>query len=538
MSHLKHYIFDFDSTFTQVEALDELGRISLRNSPDAARILGEIKETTNRAMAGKLSFRESLEKRLDLLNAHRDHLPELIEVLSGKISKSIARNVDFFKNNSEDIFIISNGFKDFIEPIVAPFGIPADHVFANEFIYDPDGKITGFDKANVLTENNGKAKQIGKLNLQGEIHVIGDGHTDFEIKLAGVAHKFYAFTENVHREEVASQADHVTPSFDEYLYTNRMNTVLSYPKNRIKVLLLENINPAAQDLLSDEGYTVEVHPGGMDEEELCESIRDVSVLGIRSKTQVTARVLENARKLLSVGAFCIGTNQIDLVKCMLKGVTVFNAPYSNTRSVVELAIGNMIMLIRNLPDKIMAMHKGSWQKSAARSFEIRGKRLGIVGYGNIGTQLSVLAESLGMNIFYYDLEEKLALGNATKCNSLAELLSTVDIVSLHVDGRPDNLNLISAAELKMMKEGAILINLSRGHVVDIKALSEALDTGHIAGAAIGVKLTVKEKVDQEKRSEDDIAKGIVKFLVEVYDETNETVAIATILTMVKKLDQS
>jgi D-3-phosphoglycerate dehydrogenase len=231
---------------------------------------------------------------------------------------------------------------------------------------------------------------------------------------------------------------------------------------------------------------VETYPAAMTEDELCEKIKNVSVLGIRSKTQLTAKVLENATRLMSVGAFCIGTNQIDLSAASRKGIAVFNAPFSNTRSVVELAIADMIMLIRGIFDKSTKMHKGVWDKSAKGSFEIRSKTLGLIGYGNIGTQLSVIAESLGMRVFYYDTEERLSLGNAVKCKTMKEVLENADVVSLHVDGRDSNTNLIGRREFEMMKQGVIFINLSRGHVVDIAALKENLVSEKVAGCAIDV----------------------------------------------------
>ena len=253
---------------------------------------------------------------------------------------------------------------------------------------------------------------------------------------------------------------------------NKLNTVISYPKNRINVLLLENVHPAAVELLKGEGFNVEVYHAALTEDELCEKIKNVSVLGIRSKTQVTAKVLENANRLMAIGAFCIGTNQIDLKTATKKGIAVFNAPFSNTRSVVELAIAEMIMLIRNIVDKSVKMHKGVWDKSAKGSFEVRGKSLGLIGYGSIGTQLSVIAESLGMKVLYYDTEERLSLGNAIKCKSMKEVLEQADVISLHVDGRESNTNLIGAREFDIMKKGVIFINLSRGHIVDIQALRE------------------------------------------------------------------
>ncbi|MEL6537854.1 MAG: HAD-IB family phosphatase [Bacteroidota bacterium] len=362
------FVIDFDSTFTQVEALDELAEILLAGKPERNAVVDKIQDITNQAMEGNLSFRQSLEGRLALLKAHRDHLPELIERLKGKVSPSFRRNREFFRENQDQVIILSNGFRDFIVPIVADYGISEDRVYANEFTFGEDGFITGFNPNNPLSESGGKVRVLEQLNHKGEIYVIGDGYNDYEVRKAGLAHRFYAFTENVRRNSVLSLADHEAPSLDEVLYLHKMNTVLSYPKNRIKVLLLENIHPEAERLLKEEGYQVEIHAGGMDEDELCERIQNVQILGIRSKTQVTARVLEHANRLIAIGAFCIGTNQIDLESCQQKGVAVFNAPYSNTRSVVELALAEMILLMRNLPDKVSAMHEGGWKKAACQCY--------------------------------------------------------------------------------------------------------------------------------------------------------------------------
>ncbi len=486
MKNNRNFVIDFDSTFTQVEALDVLGEISLAEHEDKEKRLEELVSLTNRGMAGELSFRESLEQRLQLLLAKERHLDELVKRLKSKVSTSFIRNKEFFRENSENIYIISNGFKEFIVPIVEEFGIKPENVFANTFKLDSEGKIIGFDKKNVLSSNNGKVEMLKSLDLKGDVYVIGDGYTDYEIKAAGLANKFYAFTENIERENVLQKADHVTPSLDEFLYLHKMNKAISYPKNRIKVLLLENVHEDAAMILKNEGYNVTTLTGALDEDELAEKIKDVSVLGIRSKTQITKKVLDSANRLISVGAFCIGTNQIDLEECLKKGIAVFNAPFSNTRSVVELAIGEIIILMRGLTDTFAEMHQGNWNKSAAGSFEIRGKKLGIVGYGNIGAQLSVVAEAIGFDVYYYDLMEKLALGNATKCNSLQELLKKVDIVSLHVDGRKENKDLIGNLEFEMMKEGVVFLNLSRGHVVDLAALKKHIESGKVKGAGVDV----------------------------------------------------
>ncbi len=447
MSTHKHFIIDFDSTFTKVEALDELCNICIPDPEQRQKTLAEIQRITDLGMEGELPLVDSLEQRLALLHANQTHIHSLISHLKGQISESFKLNKAFFETFKDDIYIISNGFKEFIVPIVAELGVKPENVFANSFVFDEAGNITGFDRNNVLTQNKGKAKQIKSLNLPGEVYVIGDGYTDWEIKEAGIADKFYAFTENVSRDSVVGKADHVTPSLDEFLYVNKLPSALSYPKNRIKVLVLEGIHEQAITMFRQEGYNVEVMAGALEEDELCAQLHDVSILCIRSKTQLTAKAIAAAPRLLAVGAFCIGTNQIDLPACTERGIIVFNAPYSNTRSVVEMAIGEIILLSRGIVEKSNRMHQGEWDKSAKGSNEIRGKKLGIIGYGNIGSQLSVLAEGLGMEVYFYDVVDKLALGNAKVCATLDELLGLADIVTLHVDGRPDNKNIMAPPNL-------------------------------------------------------------------------------------------
>jgi len=254
----------------------------------------------------------------------------------------------------------------------------------------------------------------------------------------------------------------------------------------MRALLLENIHPDAAAQLKADGYDVETASGAFSEDELIAALPGIDLLGIRSTTYVTERVLASTDQLQAIGAFCIGTNQIDLAAAAGRGVAVFNAPYSNTRSVVEIAIGSIIALARRLTDKNTAMHHGIWDKSAKGSHEVRGRSLGIVGYGNIGSQLSVLAEAFGMRVYFYDTDDKLALGNAIRCGSLAELLETAEVVSLHVDGRAGNLDMFGAAEFAAMRPRSIFMNLSRGFVVDHQALRTHIESGHIAGAAIDV----------------------------------------------------
>lgn len=273
-----------------------------------------------------------------------------------------------------------------------------------------------------------------------------------------------------------------------------MEAKTSYPKEKINVLLLENISEIAVRNFQNNGYTqVQRLSKALPEAELIEAVKNAHILGIRSKTQITPAVLKAASKLQAIGCFCIGTNQVNLNAATESGVAVFNAPYSNTRSVAELVMGAAIMLIRRIPDKSVAAHQGLWQKEAKGSYELRGKTLGIIGYGNIGSQVSVLAESLGMKVIFYDIETKLPLGNATDMKTLKDVLGNADVVTLHVPDTPQTRNMINRKNLKYLKDGAIFINYARGEVVDLDALAIAIETGQVAGAAVDVFPVEPEK---------------------------------------------
>jgi len=260
----------------------------------------------------------------------------------------------------------------------------------------------------------------------------------------------------------------------------------SHASDQKKVLLLEDIHPTAQKNFQSQGYSVERLSHSLSIDDLKEAIQDITLLGIRSKTTITKELLSEAKNLLAVGSFCIGTDQIDLQTCSDQGVAIFNAPYSNTRSVVELAIGEMVMILRRVFEKSTKIHSGVWDKRCCGAVEIRGKTLGIIGYGNIGSQLSILAESMGMQVYYYDIDSKLPLGNANQCQTMDELLAVSDVISVHISGTRENKGIIGAREFSLMKKGAIFLNLSRGHVVDIPALVEALKEEKLFGAAIDV----------------------------------------------------
>ncbi|EEY98962.1 MULTISPECIES: phosphoglycerate dehydrogenase [Vibrio] len=262
---------------------------------------------------------------------------------------------------------------------------------------------------------------------------------------------------------------------------------VSLEKDRIKILLLEGLHPSSVEVLQAAGYSnIEYHKGSLEEAELIEAIKDVHFVGIRSRSNLTEKVINAAEKLVAIGCFCIGTNQVDLNAAAKRGIPVFNAPFSNTRSVAELVLGEILLLLRGIPEKNALAHRGIWKKSADNSYEARGKRLGIIGYGHIGTQLGIIAENLGMHVYFYDIESKLSLGNATQVHTLSDLLNKCDVISLHVPETTGTKNMMGAEEFARMKPGSIFINAARGTVVDIPALCSALESGHIAGAAIDV----------------------------------------------------
>ncbi|BBR40249.1 D-3-phosphoglycerate dehydrogenase [Aeromonas veronii] len=280
-----------------------------------------------------------------------------------------------------------------------------------------------------------------------------------------------------------------------------MTAKFSLDKDKIKVLLLEGVHPNTVETFRAAGYTsVEYLKTSLSEEELIEQIRDVHFIGLRSRTQITEKVLDAANKLVAIGCFCIGTNQVELEAAQIRGIPVFNAPFSNTRSVAELVLGEILLLLRGIPEKNAKCHRGVWEKLANRSVEARGKKLGIIGYGHIGTQLGIIAESIGMKVYYYDIENKLSLGNAIQVPSMIELLNMSDVISLHVPETASTKNMIGAEQLRMMKPGAIFINAARGTVVDIDALADVIKSGHIAGAAIDVFPVEPKSNDEEFQS--------------------------------------
>ena len=320
----QYFIIDFDSTFTQVEALDELARISLKNHPDREKIYKQIEDLTNASMEGKLSFTQSLENRVKLLQANRGHLALLINHLKKKVSVSFARNTIFFKNHADEVLIVSGGFKEFITPVVTEYHIKKENIYANTFVFDEDGNIIGYDTTNPLSQEGGKVKLLKELDLKGEIFGIGDGYSDFQLKESGMIKKFFAFTENIERKSVAEKADHVTPSFDEFLYINKLPRAISYPKNRIKCLVIGKVDEDAIAQMKKEGYNIRVKDNIEDK-----YLEEAGIIFCDEEHQPSPEQLQNAGRLKAIGIFGkINSKKLAEVACE-NGIIIFDDPKHN-----------------------------------------------------------------------------------------------------------------------------------------------------------------------------------------------------------------
>jgi D-3-phosphoglycerate dehydrogenase len=322
----QYFIIDFDSTFTQVEALDELARISLKNHPDRENIYQQIEDLTNASMEGKLSFSQSLEARVKLLQANRDHLKLLITHLKKKVSTSFSRNTIFFKNHQDEVLIVSGGFKEFIIPVVTEYHIKKENIYANTFVFDQAGNIIGYDRENPLSQEGGKVKLLKELKLAGDIYGIGDGYSDFQLKESGMIKKFFAFTENIERKSVAERADHITPSFDEFLYINKLPRAISYPKNRIKCLVVGDIDEDALTQMQKEGYNIRQRET-IEEKYLDEA----GVLLCDEDNQPTPEQVQNAGRLKVIGCFGKVNRKLSEAACE-NGIIIFDDPKHNPRN--------------------------------------------------------------------------------------------------------------------------------------------------------------------------------------------------------------
>jgi D-3-phosphoglycerate dehydrogenase len=326
MTPKNYYIIDFDSTFTQVEALDEMAKISLKNHPQKEEILKQIEDYTNLAMEGKLSFTESLAARVRLLNANQDHLKQLITRLKKKVSASFSRNAEFFRNHADEVLIVSGGFKEFITPVVSQYHIKKENIYANTFVTNEDGQIIDYDHDNPLSEEGGKVKLLQGMKLEGNVYGIGDGYSDFQLRESGMIKKFFAFTENIARDSIVSRADHVTPSFDEFLYVNNLPSAISYPKNRILCLVIGDVPELSINMLKRDGFSVR-HKADFEDK----YVADVHMVLLAADERIDLEKLKRANKLKTIGH--LGkAKSLDLSACTEMGIVVFDNPRNNPRS--------------------------------------------------------------------------------------------------------------------------------------------------------------------------------------------------------------
>ncbi|TDG37174.1 phosphoserine phosphatase [Pedobacter changchengzhani] len=323
-----YYIIDFDSTFTQVEALDELARISLKDHPEREAIYKKIEDFTNLSMEGKLSFSESLAQRVKLLEANEEHLKLLIKHLKKKVSTSFSRNAAFFKKHADDVLIVSGGFKEFIIPVVSQYHIKKENIYANTFVTTGDGKIIDYDHANPLSEEGGKVKLLQYLKLEGELFGIGDGYSDFQLRESGLINKFFAFTENIARESIVAKADHVTPSFDEFLYVNNLPRAISYPKNRILCLVIGDVDPLSIALLKNDGLSIR-HKTSFEEK----YVKDVGLILLANGEKIENEKLKRAVKLKTIGYLGNSKGKLNLDSCTKMGIVIFDDAKSNPHNV-------------------------------------------------------------------------------------------------------------------------------------------------------------------------------------------------------------
>lgn len=461
------YVFDFDSTFTQVEAMEELASISLENDPEREVLIDKIKQLTDLAMEGKMPFSKSLKARIALLSAKKYHLNMLVNRLRKRVSPSFSRNKAFFKANKGRVIIISGGFKEFIIPVVKPYFIDAEQVYANTFVFDKKNNIIGADESNYLAQENGKVKLLKALKLSGKVVMVGDGYTDFQVYEAGEAHKFYAYTENISRAKVVSLAPLVAPSLDEILYQHKAPMALSYPRTRIKALLWGEATWEAEGRLKQEGYQIKKLASNVGLDTLKEAYSGSNIFLFDPQNPRLSKHLAACYQLpnqpLAAGIWGELTDNHIIDPLALKGCAVFGSAYAHTRSVAELALLYLLQLLRN---------KGE---------ELLGKRLGLLGYGHSGSLISVLAAHLGMEVYYYDVADKPALGNAKRVKQVSDIFRKCELI-VNVAGLrfKDNF-IIDEKAIRQMPQGAILVHLGYDETLVWEAAASALKAGKLGG---------------------------------------------------------
>lgn len=454
------FIIDFDSTFTQVEAMEELAAISLKNDPEKEAIIEQIKHLTDLAMDGKMPFNKSLKARIALLSAKKYHLNMLVNKLRKKVSPSFARNKEFFKKYQGRILIVSGGFKEFIAPVVKSFFIDEDCIYANTFIYDKKNNIIGSDEENPLAQEGGKVKLLKQLKLKGQVIAIGDGYTDYQMRESGMAEQFFAFTENIARERVLAKADYIAPSLDEILYKMKLPMALSYPKSRINAVLLGKETFATAPYFKLEGYNV-IKRDSLSNKALAD-LKNASIIVSSLKQEITD--LNNFPKLISLAVWGNNNQQFNANIAQQMAVPIFSSPYANTRSVVELGLGFMFQLSRQT------------------NTELRGKKIGIIGYGNAGSLMGVLAQNLGMDVLYFDEKDRAPLGNAIACKSVTDLLKKSNYVVVLQSKNAGTI--LAEKELKQMQPNASLINLSYDDSIEVQSALKLVQQKKLFGFAM------------------------------------------------------
>lgn len=505
---IKNIIFDFDSTIINGEGIELLIQAALEKMDERERTskVTRLQELTDSAMSGEISLGNALRERFALAELKQETVDSVASNILDTINPMVRETIDALQARGKQIFVFSGGFDEVVRPVTDSLGIPYRNVFANQLSFNEQGKVIGVDESNPLFLSSGKVYLAERLKNQGRLvggtAVVGDGSTDLSIRKVGVAKMFVYFAGSVMREEIRKQADFFVHRFDQllplfcsdkelkheqvHIFKSMSEDSQDAAEAPINITLFENVHQKAVEKLQQEKFDVSVLENPLPATEIPDTIKRSQVLGIRSKSEIDARTLAEFSDLLVIGAYCIGTDKIDLVAAANAGIPVFNAPYSNTRSVAELVVGEIILLMRRVFEKSCAAHSGRWLKNAKGCTEIRGKTVGIVGYGHIGSQVSVLLENLGMKVIFHDIVDKLPLGNAGKTNDLYDLLSCSDVVTLHVPDTPQTKGMIGEKEIKTMQRGSFLVNSSRGTVVDLDAVSKALNENHLAGAAIDV----------------------------------------------------
>ncbi len=500
---IQNLIFDLDSSFLTREAMEFLIEIGMEKFQAAEHQfrLDSLQSLAARTEAGEVSRGHKMNEQLQIAKINTHDLELAGQRILALLHPKVKATLECLLAKHKRVIIFSRAFSELVFPITDFLKIPRRYVFTNQLLHDHPGGILNVSDQNPLFLLNGKVYLAESMKNQGwfmgTTAVVGNSRADLSLRKSGIA-DYFVYVEGVSDDvTIRIDADFVITQFEQILslacaqldFNHRViqsavPAAADLPRPR--TVLLENIHPTAQMTFKNAHHEVQTYKFAASQGQLTELAMDSHVLGIRSKTQLPGAVLAQLKSLLTVGCFCIGTDQVDLEKAAHVGIPVFNAPYANTRSVAELVLGEVIMLMRGVFDKSLAAHQGQWLKQAHDARELRGKTMGIIGYGHIGSQVAVLSESLGMQVIFFDIMDKLSLGNSHRMPNLETLLRNADVVTLHVPDTPLTRGMLGVEEFAQMKSQAILINTSRGRVVDLAALKNALETGNIGGAGIDV----------------------------------------------------